>query len=232
MLSCLTDAERRKKVTAGLVSPIAVNLHRLTKNPRTLRDASAHPVHLFNSWEPAMTSQLRALVVSTMVGLPFTSFAAPQHPEMPAGMTHEQHMEQMKKEADMKQHGQLAMGFDQDKATHHFTLTATGGLIVLSANDAADQTTRDQIRRHLQEITQSFARGDFEKPLMTHGEMPPGVAGMQRHKNEITFSYEPGDRGASVRIVTANAEALEAVHDFLRYQIREHATGDAAVVQN
>lgn len=178
-----------------------------------------------------MTFPIRVLVVSAIVGLPLASFAAQQHPTMPAGMTHEQHMTEMKKEAEMKQHGQMAMGFDQDKATHHFTLTTNGGVIAITANDAADEATRDQIRVHLQEIGQSFTRGDFGKPLMTHGEAPPGVAGMQRHKNEITYSFEPSDRGGSIRIVTADADALSAIHDFLQYQIREHATGDPVAVQ-
>ena len=178
-----------------------------------------------------MTSSLRVLVLSAIAGLPLVAVAAQHHPETPKGTTHDHHMSQMKKDADMKRHGGMAMGFDQDKATHHFTLAADGGRIAITANDAADQTTRDQIRLHLQEIAQSFARGDFEKPLMTHGEMPPGVAGMRRHHNEITYSFEPGDRGGSVRIATANRDAQRAVHDFLRYQIREHATGDPVTVQ-
>jgi hypothetical protein len=164
--------------------------------------------------------------VSAIVGLPLASLGAQQHPDMPAGMTHEQHMAQMKKEAEMKQHGQMAMGFDQDKATHHFTLTANGGVIAITANDAADQATRDQIRTHLQEIAQSFARGDFEKPLMTHSEMPPGVTTMQRLKSAITYRLEATEDGGVVRITTSNADARGAIHDFLRYQIKEHATGD------
>ena len=126
---------------------------------------------------------------------------------MPPGMTHEQHM------ALMKQHGQTAMGFDQDKATHHFTLTTNGGTI-------------------LREIAAAFGRGDFEKPLLTHGEVPPGVSEMQRHKDEITYTYEGLDNGGVVRIATSNAEALNAIHDFLQYQIREHVTGDPMTVTN
>ena len=173
-----------------------------------------------------MTFPIRVLVVSAIVGLPLASVGAQQHPDMPAGMTHEQHMAQMKKEAEMKQHGQMAMGFDQDKATHHFTLTTNGGVIAITANDAADQATRDQIQTHLQEIAQSFARGDFEKPLMTHSEMPPGVTTMQRLKAAITYRFEATEDGGVVRITTSNADAREAIHDFLRYQIKEHATGD------
>ena len=146
-------------------------------------------------------------------------------------MTHEQHMAQMKKEAEMKQHGQMAMGFDQDKATHHFTLTITGGVIAITANDGADQATGDQIRTHLREIAQSFARGDFEKPLMTHSEMPPGVTTMQRLKAAITYRFEATKDGGFVRITTSNADAREAIHDFLRYQIKEHATGDPISLQ-
>jgi hypothetical protein len=179
-----------------------------------------------------MNAPIRLLTVFAVASLPFVPvIAAQEHPSMPAGMTHEQHMAQMKKDAEMKQHGHMAMGFDQDKATHHFTLTSNGGAIAVVANDAADQTTRDQIRAHLQEIANAFGQGDFEKPLMTHGEVPPGVSGMQRHKSEITYTFERSERGGVVRIATSNADALNAIHDFLRYQVTEHATGDPVAVQ-
>lgn len=60
---------------------------------------------------------------------------------MPAGSTHEQHMAQMKKDAEAKQHADVAMGFDQDKTTHHFTMGAEGGAIDVAANDGADEAT-------------------------------------------------------------------------------------------
>ena len=180
-----------------------------------------------------MTRPIRLSLVFAFASLPFVSIvAAQQHPAMPAGMTHEEHMAQMKKDAEMKQHGQMAMGFDQDKAMHHFTLTANGGAIGVSGNDAADLATRDQVRSHLQEIALAFRQGDFEKPLMTHGEMPPGVATMQRLKTAITYTFAASERGGVVRIVTSNADALDAIHDFLRYQIKEHATGDPVSVQD
>jgi hypothetical protein len=101
----------------------------------------------------------------------------------------------------------------------------------MTAMDPADQVTRDEIQKHLQEIAAAFGRGEFEKPLMTHGEVPPGVSGMQRHKDEITYTYERLERGGLVRIATSNADALDAIHDFLQYQIREHVTGDPMTVQ-
>jgi SAM-dependent methyltransferase len=149
-----------------------------------------------------------------------------QHTTMPAGMSHEEHMAQMKKETEMKQHGNAAMGFDQDSTTHHFLIASDGGSIAVDANDLADQESIAQIRSHLQQIAIAFKRGDFGKPLETHGEYPAGVPVMQRLKDEITYAYAETPRGGIVRIVTANPEALAAVHAFLAYQVKEHATGD------
>lgn len=179
-----------------------------------------------------MTSRTLFVAAVVLVSLPARpTLAAQQDHHMPAGMTHEQHLAQMKKDAELKQHGQAAMGFDQDEATHHFTLTTSGGTIAAIADDAADYVTRDQIRTHLQEIARSFSEGDFEKPLLTHGELPPGVGAMQRLKSSITYTFESTERGGVVRIATSNAQARDAIHEFLRYQITEHRTGDPVTVQ-
>jgi hypothetical protein len=153
-----------------------------------------------------------------------------QHQDMPAGMTHEQHLEQMKNDADLKARGAQAMGFDQDKTTHHFRLTRSGGEIEVGANDSGDATSRAQIRSHLKEIAVEFTRGVFDKPFATHAEVPPGVAVMQRLKSAITYAFQETPTGAVVRIRTSDAEAVRAVHDFLRYQIAEHATGNSVTV--
>jgi hypothetical protein len=155
-----------------------------------------------------------------------TASSLVQHPAMPAGMTHEQHLAQLKKEEDLKKLGAAAMGFDQDKTTHHFVLNADGGNIEVAANDASDQESRDQIRAHLKEIAAEFARGSFAKPLATHNELPPGVRAMQQRQKAVVYQYEDTVNGGRVRISTADRRAIAAIHEFLRYQIREHATGD------
>ena len=153
-----------------------------------------------------------------------------QHPAMPAGMTHEQHLAQMEKDRELKERGAAAMGFDQDSTTHHFRLFETGGGIQVVTNDPADATGRDQIRMHLREIAADFANGNFAKPFMTHGEVPPGVKTMQARKGTLSFTYEDSPDGGMVRITTTDAKTRQAVHDFLRYQIHEHATGDPLTV--
>jgi hypothetical protein len=93
-----------------------------------------------------------------------------QHPTMPAGMSHEEHLKQMA----LKARGALAMGFDQDKTVHRFPSSATGGSIEVEVKDPADSVSRDQIRTHLKEIAGAFAKGDFAKPFQTHAEVPSG----------------------------------------------------------
>jgi hypothetical protein len=154
-----------------------------------------------------------------------------QH-DMPKGMTHEQHLEQMKKEAAMKERGKVAMGFDQDQTTHHFWLTNDGGMIQVESTNSSDTASRDLIRSHLKAIRDQFAQGDFSAPLMTHNETPPGVPTMKRLKAKIAYSFEERPSGAVVRISSVDKKAVRALHRFLQYQIKEHATGDPLTVSN
>jgi hypothetical protein len=86
---------------------------------------------------------------------------------------------------------------------------------------------REAIRPRLSTIAREFATGNFDAPLATHAEAPPGVPELQRLTSAITYTFEPTDRGGRVRIVSANPGAIRAVHAFLRYQIAEHRTGDS-----
>ena len=145
---------------------------------------------------------------------------------MPAGMSHEEHMKQMNKR------GNVAMGFDQARITHHFLLTRAGGTIEVAANQDSDEATRSQIRDHLRTLSQDFTGGAFTSPTATHAEVPPGVPVMRERKTAIGYSYEETPKGGRVIIGTTDRTARKAVHDFLKYQIREHATGDPVTVQN
>jgi hypothetical protein len=165
------------------------------------------------------------IAVAFIIGATTVGMRA-QHPAMPPGMTHEEHLAQMQKDAELKKRGADAMGFDQEKTTHHFKLYRTGGAIEVVANDSTDEVSRDQIRTHLKMIADQFAGGDFGKPLATHGELPPGVRTMQEGRHALTFTYEELPGGGRVRITASDGKSTDAVHEFLRYQIREHKTGD------
>ncbi len=129
--------------------------------------------------------------------------------------------------AGLNERGDHAMGFSHEKTTHHFRLTANGGAIEVSANDAKDTASRDQIQMHLSHIAVLFKEGDFSKPMFTHGKTPPGAPAMIRLKAGINYTYQETERGGRVIISTANTEALAAIHEFLRFQITDHETGDS-----
>jgi hypothetical protein len=123
--------------------------------------------------------------------------------------------------------GDHVMGFSHDKATHHFLLYPDGGAIEVESNSANDAATRDEIRSHFGHIVKMFSAGDFSAPMLIHAQNPPGSATMKRLRDDIHYTLENTGRGARIRILTRNSEALAAVHQFLRFQIRDHQTGDS-----
>lgn len=130
----------------------------------------------------------------------------------------------------VEKNGDQAMGFSHEKTTHHFLLRTDGGVIQVDANSKDDKESRDQIQGHLGHIAKMFAAGDFNTPMLVHGVMPPGTAVMTKLKADIKYSFEATPKGGRVVIVTANQEALASVHEFLRFQIKDHNTGDSLQV--
>ena len=130
------------------------------------------------------------------------------------------------------EHGDHEMGFSHDKTAHHFRLYADGGAIEADAKDAQDTASRDAIRSHFAHIAKLFAAGDFEIPMLIHAQNPPGAETMKRLREAIQYKLENTERGGRIRITTKNAEALQAVHSFLRFQISDHQTGDSPEISS
>jgi len=150
--------------------------------------------------------------------------AQPQQPSSP--MTGTTGMQ----DQQMNERGDHVMGFDHMKTTHHFRLFTDGGSIEVAANSRQDVESRDQIRMHLGHIARMFAGGNFKAPMLIHDQTPPGVPVMQKLKSDIQYKFEETAQGALVRITTRSPEALKAIHEFLRFQIKEHKTGDSLEV--
>ena len=134
--------------------------------------------------------------------------------------------------AAVNERGERAMGFSQTRTTHHFLLKADGGVIEVEADDARDAESRDRVRRHLAHVARAVAAGDFRTPLAVHDRVPPGAHEMCRLRASIKYEFEQTERGGRVLIRTDNKEALAAVHEFLRFQIKDHRTGDKVEVTN
>jgi hypothetical protein len=67
--------------------------------------------------------------------------------------------------------------------------------------------------------------------MEVHARVPPGVPVMKESNTKISYRYESIDRGGKVVIQTDDADAVKAVHEYLRFQIEEHKTGDPLTVQ-
>src|ERR1700690_421179 len=132
--------------------------------------------------------------------------------------------------AAMNERGDHEMGFAHDKTTHHFELNQDGGLIEVRVNDSKDTASLDMIRAHFQHIVKMFAAGNFNAPMLVHGQAVPGAATMTRLKDDIHWELSEIPRGAQIKIVADSKEASDAIHEFLRYQIADHQTGDCTAI--
>lgn len=127
--------------------------------------------------------------------------------------------------------GQHVMGFDLNKTVHHFTLYEDGGSIEVSVKDKTDKTNLEAIRQHLGHIALMFSQGVFEAPMMVHeGKTVPGIAHLAHMGDKVKYAYADTPTGGGVNIVTADKDALSALHAFLKFQIEDHKTGDKTAV--
>jgi hypothetical protein len=132
--------------------------------------------------------------------------------------------------AQMNARGAHVMGFDQDKTVHQFRLHTDGGAIDIRVKDPKDRGHLTAIRSHLPHITGMFGAGNFQAPMLIHATDVPGTGAMASRKDRIRFAYVETPQGGRVDIVTTDAEAVKAVHEFLRFQIADHRTGDSTAV--
>jgi hypothetical protein len=143
---------------------------------------------------------------------------------------HAQHEKEKKDRlAEVNRRGANVMGFDQDNSTHQFHLTTRGGYVEVRANDPNDADTIRRIQRHLSDIAKEFGRQDFARPEIIHDGEVPGTQVLKKKemKDKVTYRFRKSPVGGRLEINTADSDAIRAVHEFLRFQIADHQTGDA-----
>ncbi|MGE0551900.1 MAG: hypothetical protein AB7R55_00590 [Gemmatimonadales bacterium] len=127
--------------------------------------------------------------------------------------------------------GHRVMGFDQELTRHQFLLYADGGAIDVRVKDPADRQNLSAVRSHLGHLPAMFGAGNFSMPMGVHAREVPGTARMTELRDEIRYQYVETELGGRVDIVTRDPAALAAVHEFLRFQIADHKTGDDTAVR-
>ena len=162
---------------------------------------------------------LKAAAACLMVSGAVTAVSAQDHANCPMAAAHARRQQ-------VDERHDHATGVAHEASVHHFLLAKDGGSIRLEVTDPGDVEERDRIREHLQLIARAFAAGDFSMPMAIHDRVPPGVEVMKERKGAIRYAYEASEKGGVVRISTRDARAKDAVHRFLRFQIRDHGTND------
>lgn len=164
-----------------------------------------------------ITRLLAASVICEFLLLAGTSLGQSSHEHCPDNASEHE---------AMMHRGEKGMGFSQTTTTHHFLLKPDGGVIAVAAKDPKDTKVRDQVRMHLTHIARAFSAGDFDIPMFVHDKEPPGVPTMKRLAKEIHYRFRETDQGGEVAISSESKEAVQAIHNFLVFQIHEHKTGD------
>jgi hypothetical protein len=68
-------------------------------------------------------------------------------------------------QSDVEKHGDVAMGFPNDKTAHHFRLTQEGGAIEVTVREAGDMQNLDAIRMHLKHRHDVCSRQLFDSDV-------------------------------------------------------------------
>ena len=123
--------------------------------------------------------------------------------------------------AALQSRGQDAMGVDQYTSAHRFEPLPDGGRIELQ-RDTADGAGLETIRTHMRDIAERFSRGDFAIPGFVHARDVPGTGVMAKRKGQITYEARELPGGAEVRIRATDPAAVDAIHEFLAFQRRDH----------
>ena len=126
--------------------------------------------------------------------------------------------------AGVQARGRAAMGVDQYTSAHRFEPLPDGGRIVLQ-RDAEDSAGTAEIRRHMADIALRFAAGDFALPGFVHARQVPGIAIMAAKRAAIHYRVDSLPRGAALRVQSADADAVAAIHEFLAFQRQDHHAG-------
>jgi DNA-binding transcriptional regulator GbsR (MarR family) len=122
----------------------------------------------------------------------------------------------------MMERGDIAMGFNQNKITHHFVATPDGGKIIITALNGSDKRTIDEIKNHTMDIQKEFSEGNFTKPFFIHAQEVPRTKVMSEKKDLIKYNIRNLNNGSSLQLTTNDKELIDSIMQFMEFQAREH----------
>jgi hypothetical protein len=117
------------------------------------------------------------------------------------------------------------MPFDMKATTHVFTKTPEGGVQRVVVKSPVDTKQTALIRRHLRDIADNFARGDFGAPTDVHGAEMPGLAALKAAvPGELHVRYRDLQSGAEIQYSSRDPKIVSALHEWFDAQVADHGT--------
>ncbi|MDQ4073482.1 MAG: hypothetical protein M3162_04165 [Thermoproteota archaeon] len=178
-----------------------------------------YTLYIHSETFPVNASQLTAKSTSLPAGLP--SVFATFHSYNNSLNSNNSHMATPNMTA-MLERGNIAMGFDQNKISHQFITTSTGGIIKITALDDKDNRTISQIKSHVRDIQKEFTEGNFTKPFFIHAQNVPGTDIMNQKRNSIEYKIEDIANGSSLILLATEKDLINAINQFFKFQSGEH----------
>ena len=124
--------------------------------------------------------------------------------------------------------------YDRHRVVHHFYLYPDGGMMTLTVSDPSDAETRKAVRAFVQRVSQLMVMGDLARLREQFGDAVPGldrIAEARRRKATITVHSSTPGEGSQIVFSAMDPEALQGLHEFLRFQITDLNTGDSPEVR-
>lgn len=135
--------------------------------------------------------------------------------------------------AQVSERGAKVMPFSLEKTLHQFTKTVRGGVQEVIVRDPLDSENIELIRRHLRELSEKFAVGDFSGPESIHGADMPGLAALKAAKpSSIDIAYVDEPAGASLTYTAKSKKLVQAVHRWFDAQVHDHGHDAMAMSAN
>ena len=122
----------------------------------------------------------------------------------------------------MMERGNVAMGFNQNKITHQFIPTPFGGEIIMTAVNASDRETINQIKNHVLEIQKEFSQGNFTRPFFIHAQEVPGTEVMYEKKDLIKYDKLEINAGSKLILTTKDRQLIDGINQFMEFQASQH----------
>jgi len=120
--------------------------------------------------------------------------------------------------------GSHVMPFELERTTHIFSMTNSGGVQQVIADDPNDSAQVELIRQHIQHEAMLFSAGNFSDPMTLHGSDMPGVKELTAGASRIKVEYAELPDGAQITFITQDTSLITAIHRWFGAQLSDHGS--------